>query len=63
MGIVANVKKKNRTRVELKALMIRLRTSRPERKEPHGEGTTGEADDGRGRMTATGRFGRNSFKA
>jgi len=45
MGIVANVKKRNRTRVELNALTIRLRTSRPERKEPHGEGTTDEDED------------------
>ncbi len=45
MGIVANVKKRNRTEVELNALTIRLRTSRPERKEPHGEGTTDEDED------------------
>lgn len=58
MGIVTKVKKRNRTRVELDALTIRLRTSRPERTESHGEGTANEEEDDevkvKGKKTAIG---------
>lgn len=61
MGIVANVKKRNRTRGELFALTIRLRTSRAERKEAHGEGTTDEEeeedDEVKWKRAAIGRLG------